>query len=66
MEFSIKITFEITFVSILIQYQLLLKARDKGLVLKPDKTNGLEFYVDAGWAGAWFFESSMGPLSTYS
>ena len=44
----------------------LLKTRDKGLVLHPDKSNGLECYVDADWAGSWTYQSSLDPLSTHS
>ena len=44
----------------------LLGTRDKGLILRPDKTKGLECYVDADWAGAWTFGSSYDPLSTHS
>jgi hypothetical protein len=38
-----------------------MKAKDKRLILKPDKSKGLECYVDAGWAG-----SSNDPLSSHS
>jgi hypothetical protein len=31
----------------------LLKVRDKGLVMKPDPSRGLECHVDADWAGSW-------------
>ena len=31
----------------------LLKTRDKGILMQPDKTKGLECYVDADWAGSW-------------
>lgn len=44
----------------------LLSTRDKGLVLRPDKTKGLECYVDADWAGSWTYHSSHDPLSTHS
>ena len=44
----------------------LLGTRDKGLILRPDKTKGLKCYVDADWAGAWTFGSSYDPLSTHS
>ena len=44
----------------------LLKTRDKGLILRPDKSKGLECFVDADWAGSWSYQSSMDPLSTHS
>ena len=39
---------------------------ETGLVLRPDKTKGLECYVDADWAGSWTYHSSHDPLSTHS
>jgi len=30
----------------------LLKTKDRGLILRPDPTRGLECFVDADWAGA--------------
>ena len=44
----------------------LMKTRSQGLVLKPDKTKGLECYVDADYAGSWTKLSSHDPLSTHS
>lgn len=44
----------------------LLKTRDKGLLLKPDKSRGLECHVDADWAGGWSHRTSHDPASTYS
>jgi hypothetical protein len=44
----------------------LLRTRDKGLVLKPDSSRGLECYVDADWAGSWQHRSSPDPLSAHS
>jgi hypothetical protein len=44
----------------------LLKTKDKGIVLKPDKSRGLECYVDADWAGSWQHRSSHDPLSAHS
>ena len=44
----------------------LLRTKDKGLVLKPDRTKGLECYVDADWAGSWQHRSCVDPLSTHS
>ena len=44
----------------------LLGTRNKGIILRPDKSKGLECYVDADWAGAWTFSSSFDPLSTHS
>ena len=43
-----------------------LKTRDKGLVLRPYKSKGLECFVDADWAGSWKHRSSNDPLSSYS
>ena len=44
----------------------LLKTKDEGLIMKPDKTRGLECYVDADWAGSWNDRSSNDPLSSHS
>jgi hypothetical protein len=44
----------------------LLKTKDQGLILKPDKSRGLECFVDADWAGSWRDRSSNGPLSSHS
>jgi hypothetical protein len=44
----------------------LLKTKDKGIVFKPDKSKGLECYVDADWAGSWQHRSSHDPLSARS
>ena len=44
----------------------LLKTKEKGLVLRPDKSKGLECFVDADWAGSWKHRSSNDPLSSHS
>ena len=44
----------------------LLKANDKGLIFHPDKTRGLECYVDADFAGSWHNRSSHDPISSHS
>jgi hypothetical protein len=44
----------------------LLKVKDKGLILKPDPTLGLECFVNADWAGSWQDRSSNDPLSAHS
>jgi hypothetical protein len=44
----------------------LLRTKDKGLVLKPDASRGLECFVDADWAGSWQHRSSTDPLSAHS
>ena len=44
----------------------LLLTKDKGLLLKPDTSRGLECFVDADWAGSWTHESSHDPISTRS
>jgi hypothetical protein len=44
----------------------LMKTKDKGLILKPDKSKGLECYVDAEWAGSWRDRSSNDPLLSHS
>jgi hypothetical protein len=44
----------------------LLKTKDQGLILKPDKSKGLECFVDADWAGSWQDRSSNDPLSSHS
>ncbi len=31
----------------------LLKVKDRGLIMKPDRTCGLECFVDTDWAGSW-------------
>ena len=47
-------------------YRYLLKHKNKGLVLKPDKTRGLECYMDADFAGSWTSNSSSDRLSCHS
>ncbi|CAJ1933824.1 unnamed protein product [Cylindrotheca closterium] len=44
----------------------LYKTRHMGLHFKPDKTKGLECYVDADWAGSWRDRTSTDPLSSRS
>ena len=44
----------------------MLKTKTQGLKSKPDKTKGLECYVDADWAGSWTQLSSPDPLSVHS
>ncbi|MEM7283838.1 MAG: reverse transcriptase domain-containing protein, partial [Pseudomonadota bacterium] len=44
----------------------LLKTKDRGLIMKPDKTRGLECFVDADWAGSWQERSSHDCLSAHS
>ena len=44
----------------------LLKTKDKGLILCPDKSRGLECFVDADWAGTWSQESASNPVSSHS
>lgn len=44
----------------------LLNTKNDGLVMKPDKSRGLECYVDADWAGSWLDRSSHDPLSSHS
>jgi hypothetical protein len=44
----------------------LLKTKNEGLVLRPDKSRGLECFVDADWAGSWQHRSSNDPLSSHS
>ena len=34
-------------------FRYLLKTKDQGLILKLNKSKGLEYYVDADWAGSW-------------
>ena len=41
-----------------IYMQVLLRTKDMGLLLKLDKTWGLEWYVDANWEGLWSVLSS--------
>jgi hypothetical protein len=43
----------------------LMKTKDKGLTLKPDKSCGLKCYVDADWAGSWQRRSCHDPLSAH-
>ena len=40
--------------------------KDQGLIMRPDRTRGLECYVDADWAGSWQDHSSHDPLSAHS
>jgi hypothetical protein len=44
----------------------LLKTKDMGLILRPDKSKGLECYVDANWMGSWHDRSSNDPMSAHS
>ena len=44
----------------------ILRTKDKGLLLKPDRTKGLECHVDADWAGSWTHHSNHDPMSTHS
>ena len=44
----------------------LLKTKNRGIILKPDPTRGLECHVDADWAGSWQDQSSHDPLSAHS
>ena len=44
----------------------LLKTKDKGMVFHPDKSRGLECYVDADFAGSWHNRSSHDPISSHS
>ena len=44
----------------------LLRAKDKGIVLRLDKKRGLGCYVDADWLGSWQDVSSNYPLSSHS
>ena len=36
------------------------------MIFKPDKTKGVECYVDADFAGNWNSEDSQDPTSVYS
>ena len=47
-------------------FRYLLKTRDKGIVLRSDKSKGLKCFVDTYWAGSWRNRSSNGPLSSHS
>lgn len=44
----------------------LLRTQQKGLIMKPDLTKGLECWVDADWAGSWQARSSHDPISAHS
>lgn len=44
----------------------LLRTKDQGLILRPDRTQGLECYVDADWAGSWQHRSCTDPMSAKS
>ena len=44
----------------------LLRTKDKVLVFRPDKSRGLECYVDADWAGTWKKRSAHDPMSAHS
>ena len=44
----------------------LLRTKEKGLVLRPDKSRGLECFVDADWARSWQDLSSNDPLSAHT
>lgn len=43
-----------------------LKTCDEGIILKPDKSRGLECHVDIDWTGSWGNCSSNNPLFTHS
>ena len=40
--------------------------KDRGLTFKPDKSKGIECFVDADWAGSWHKDTSNDPLSANS
>ena len=44
----------------------LLRVHGKGLIIKPDRTCGLECWVDADWADTWKHCSYHDPLSAHS
>ena len=44
----------------------ILKTKDKGLTLRPDKNRGLECYVDADFTGAWTHTLSHNSQTCYS
>ena len=44
----------------------LFRVHGKGLIQKPDRTRGLECWVDADWDGSWQNRSSHDPLSAHS
>jgi hypothetical protein len=44
----------------------LLKTKDQGLTFRPDRSRGLECYVDADFAGNWTNETSNDPDSVHS
>ena len=44
----------------------LLKTRERGLTLRPNRSKGLECYVDADWAGSWQERSSHDVMSAHS
>jgi hypothetical protein len=43
-----------------------MSTKNEGLILKPNKTRGLECYLDADWPGSWLDRSSNNPLSSHS
>jgi len=44
----------------------LVGTKDKGLVFRPDRSKGLECYVDADWAGSWHKDYSHDPTGAMS
>ena len=42
------------------------RTKDKGLIFKPDKSKGLECYVDADFAGSWEKNNNNDEQSVYS
>ena len=38
----------------------------KGVIFKPDKSKGIECFVDAGFAGSWQIEDLQDPMSAFS
>jgi hypothetical protein len=43
-----------------------MKTKDKGLTLRPDRSFGLECFVDADWAGSWQHRLCNDPLLAHS
>ena len=39
---------------------------DEGIILKPDKTQGLTCYVDADYAGEWTVDRALDPRACLS
>ena len=45
--------------------QYLLNTRKRGIIYKPDKSKGLECYVDANFVSGWSQANATMPITSY-